>query len=148
MRKHAEIFLGMAESVAAADELIEGAKAEATELINMLEGIAVDVSFKTSGSGRVVMSFDWEEERLKTLKTRNAGRRLIQSGWDSPLCEMTLAEALEWLSEHGEREGRDALGGVSRATFYRRRAQLALLAEQCPDRMYYDLDISTPREKR
>ena len=101
--------------------------------VETLEELGFEVGFETDALGDVFMRFEWDVAGVDRLRTRYAGRGKKPLPHGSPLAGMTLAEASEWLSAHSEEEGAEALGGVSRATYYRRRKKLEERAARLPD---------------
>lgn len=133
MKGTGRIALGRADGPDDAERIGQEAAAEAAFLVETLEELGFEVGFETDALGDVFMRFEWDVAGVDRLRTRYAGRGKKPLPHGSPLAGMTLAEASEWLSAHSEEEGAEALGGVSRATYYRRRKKLEERAARLPD---------------
>ena len=133
MKGTGRIALGRAEGPEDAERIGQEATAEAGFLVETLDELGFEIGFEADARGDVFMRFEWDVAGVDRLRTRYAGRGKKPLPHGSPLAGMTLAEASEWLSAHSEEEGAEALGGVSRATYYRRRKKLEERAARRPE---------------
>lgn len=133
MKGTGRIALGRAEGPDDAERIGQEATAEAAFLLETLEELGFEASFETDSRGDVFMKLEWDVAGVDRLRTRYAGRGKKPLPHGSPLAGMTLAEASAWLAGHSEEEGAEALGGVSRATYYRRRKRLEERAARFPE---------------
>lgn len=133
MKGTGRIALGRAEGPDDAERIGQEATVEATFLIETLEELGFEASFETDSRGDVFMRLEWDVAGVDRLRTRYAGRGKKPLPHGSPLAGMSAAEASEWLSAHSEEEGAEALGGVSRATYYRRKKRIDERAAKYPD---------------
>ena len=104
------------------------------DLGDLLSGLGIDLEVGTveSNTGSdpfVSLDFKYDAEGLRTMRTRNAGRHRKEPGSGSPLDGLDAAAALEWLDAHTVAEGMEALGGVSRTVYYRRKRSLKRMDE-------------------
>lgn len=104
------------------------------DLKELLCGLGIDLEIRstesdTGQSPYVSLNFKYDQEDLRARRTRNAGRPRKEPGDDSPLDGLDAAAAIEWLDAHTVAEGMDALGGVSRSVYYRRKRSLRRMDE-------------------
>ena len=110
---------------------------EINALADDLAAFGIEVQLRGSTCGHrassvgLVIKYDTEE--LKVMKGHRAGRRAKLIPYDSPLIDLTVAQAADWLDSHTVAEGMDALGGVSRAVYYRRKKYLNQLRDKWSD---------------
>lgn len=98
-------------------------------------GIDVQISADSydDGTSSVFLVIEYDTEELKVMKGHRAGRRAKLIPYDSPLIDLTVAQAADWLDSHTVAEGMDAFGGVSRAVYYRRKKHLNQLRDKWSD---------------
>lgn len=132
MKNKAVIALGAAEDADHAASIEAAAREGAGRLLAALEEIGFETKFSTDEQGLVSLVFEWDQDSLTRLRTRDSGRRKVSLPEDSPLRGMTASQAAAWLEERGEKEGMAALG-VSRSSYYRRRRAATEAASELPD---------------
>lgn len=110
------------------------------ELLSDL-GIDLDVREVLSDDGKEVngihATFKYDTNELKVKRTRNAGRHRKTPDYNSPLDNLDAADALDWIESHTVEEGMKALGGVSRAVYYRRKKSLKQIRDENPGDKYW-----------
>lgn len=110
---------------------------ELNDLSDLLSGFGINFEIETlmkeDGKGEIMYAlFTYDDLEVKERRTRNAGRRSKTPSFDSPLRSLDAAHALEWLDSHTVEEGMEALGGVSRAVYYRRKKSLKQIRDDDP----------------
>ena len=108
---------------------LDGSEEELNDLSDLLSGFGINFEIETlteeDGKGEIMYAlFTYDDLEVEERRTRNAGRRSKTPSIDSPLRSLDAAHALEWLDSHTVEEGMEALGGVSRAVYYRRKKSL------------------------
>lgn len=115
------------------------------ELCRDLEALGIDVYLTLRQDecdythSEVFLNIEYDTEKLKQKKTRNAGPKIEKVWSGSPLYDLTCLEAKAWFDSHDEWDGIAALGHVSRSTYYRRKKAIKELAQQSPSKKYRDV---------
>lgn len=81
------------------------------ELVKVLKAYGLEVETDTKGSRVKIRICHPEADQAERLRNRGGGRPKKRRVYDV---------SLEWLESHSVEEGMEALGGVSRRTYYRR----------------------------
>lgn len=115
---------------------------ELNDLADLLSGFGINFEIETltkeDGKGEIMYAlFTYDYLEVEEKRTRNAGRRSKTPSIDSPLRSLDAAHALEWLDSHTIEEGMEALGGVSRAVYYRRKKSLKQIRDDDPTDIYW-----------
>lgn len=135
MRHYARLWLD--EKLMKSLMKLDGSEEELNDLSDLLSGFGINFEIETlteeDGKGEIMYAlFTYDDLEVEERRTRNAGRRSKTPSFDSPLRPLDAAHALEWLDSHTVEEGMEALGGVSRAVYYRRKKSLKQIRDDDP----------------